>query len=751
MINATSHSTLTDTTHKPSNITQSHKHKSTQQLVDTLDQCQAVGNVKGAVNLVSKAQENNMATVGMYQQLLKTILAAPLDIDASALVAAWFYNSGLPSNIKTDLVLWHDVLKLGLRLASTYRKEDLRALVSTFTTTFDLATLEDQDSWGLLIRAYGMLQKKDRITALMSTLATEPQYAGMDRSFIQGAAALAYASARSHEQVDKLVESLMKDGKLDDKLLKKLIRIYGFNGDLAHTQHYINLCHQMYPKSGANTTMQLIAHRAALSNEYVTLIKSRGIQGLPLSPSTSTTLDDLHASWASLISTNQDKLNNVTRCNVMVEYLTLANRIDPVNFPISKAQQIVDEYMPAHDIKPNEATWMALLNGYATTTEFADDTKPNLRLDKALVVLSRMDEAGFHANQECFHALFTACLPHTPGKGYLFEHFFLASRLTSALQYRPHFDSRIFDLEQIMMTSKIRHDRTTIKQMLTCLGVTGRYWAMWKRWRLLKLTGIRRDMGLYQHIFSLASMDHKQSEFALSVTRNEMVREMNNDLIPWNTYVAMLDCAITAQMPDMATLIINDMRRKISITSADMYVPILRAYTSIPALTPQIPNLLKEIKSNQFEYTDPLWQLVMSHHLIHNDGMMQSIHHLFNDYTMQRLEKQGKIPIPVRPSAPPFPSAPYSATDMSMINMYLAALLDTQDVSLVFDVLRVLESETELIGLSRNVLGGVVKLAKQEKSNAELSWLVHHVLPRMSPQNCKSKKWIQHLQSSVPK
>jgi hypothetical protein len=125
-----------------------------QQLHDALAQCHSVGNVKGAVKLVTKAQENNMATVATYDQLLETILSAPLDVDSAAVVAAWFYlpQSTLPSDIKSNVELWHNVMKLGFRLASTHRREDLRVLVESFTSTFDLATLHNQDSWGLLLR-----------------------------------------------------------------------------------------------------------------------------------------------------------------------------------------------------------------------------------------------------------------------------------------------------------------------------------------------------------------------------------------------------------------------------------------------------------------------------------------------------------------------------------------------------------------------------------------------------------------------
>ncbi|KAI8099938.1 uncharacterized protein BX664DRAFT_382402 [Halteromyces radiatus] len=750
-----------------------HKQMSPQQILDTLSKYRSVGNIKGAFNLVRKAQENNTVTVAMYQQLLLTLLDSPLDIDISAFVASWFYSpqSPISDDIKKNEQLWHDVLKLGFRLGGTYRKEDLRVLVETFTKTFDVSTITDQQSLELLLRAYGILGKTDRISTLLSQLSTEPQYADLDRSSLASSGILAYASTGANQKVNELMQSLEKDEKLDQKLLQKLIRIYGFKGDLNLTQHYINICNQLYPDTTDHTTMQLIAHKAALSNSYFSLVKRCGTQGLPLKSISTPELDQLHASWNSLMAENKNKLFDITQCNVILEYLALANRIDPDEFPLSMAEQIVDEYMPAHDLKPNEMTWKTLLNAYATTSEFKYDAKHNIRLDKTLVVLSRMDEAGYHADQSCFHALFKACRPYLPGKGYIFDHFFLASKLTSALRFTPSLDHRIFELEKIMMSSKIPHDRTTIKLMLTCLGVTGQYQAMWNRWKLLKSSGLQRDMGLYQHVFSLASMDSEQSQYALAVTRNELGREIDHERIPWDTYVAMLDCAITAQMPDMATMIIDQMRQRYiskalpttiannnnddTMKKSDLYAPLLRAYTSIPTLAPEVPKLLKEMETNQVPYNNPIWQYVMSHHLLHDDSgaTMQNIQRTFNSFTMQRFEQQAKIPIPVRESSPivPFPSGPYSANDMAMINMYIAALIDAQDVSLVFDVLRTLENQTSSFGLSRETIRGVVKLAKQEKSNVELSWLVHQVLPRVPSKNAEFRQWVDHLQQSVPK
>ncbi|KAI9301480.1 hypothetical protein BJ944DRAFT_168987 [Cunninghamella echinulata] len=734
---------------------------SEQQIMETLLQYQSIGNVKGAVNLVRKAQDSNKATHRMYQTLLQSLLDAPLDIDTSAFVAAWFYSpqNTLPKDIKEDMTIWHNVLKLGFRLGSTYRKEDLRVLIETFVNTFDLNTMVDQTSWELLIRGYGILKKQDMITMHFTRILNEPQYSHFQRASLEFQTALAYVTSGAHNEVTALVESLKNNGRLTANRLQLIIRTYGFEGDLKRTQHYIDLCKKMYP-SVNHDTVQLIVHKTALHKQYQKLINTRGVQGLPLKPTSSAYLDTLHTSWENILENQGGNIKDTMQCNLILEYLTTANRIDPERFPLERAEKLINEYMPSNNIKPNQMTWTVLLKGYSSSSEYNNDQqRHNVRLDKALQLLARMQGEGFHADQSCFHSLYKACLPSIPGKGYLFDYFYLASQLTSTLRYKPILDHRIFELEKIMLDAKIPHDRTTIKTLLTCFGVTGKYKAMWNRWNLLKISGVQRDMGLYQHIFTLASMDPEQSQYALSVTRSELGREANHDRIPWNTYVAMLDCAITAQMPDMATLIIQQMKKQFWTPQHDIttnnYLPLFRAYATIPSLSSEVRGLLQEITEKRIPFNDTMWQYLMSHHILHDDTetSKQNIQRTFNNFTMQRFEHQGKIPIPVRETSPivPFPSGPYTASDMSIINMYMASLLDAQDVSLVFDVLKVLNDETDKIGLSRETIKGIINLAKQEKSNTELSWLVHHVLPKVPHKNYEFKQWINHLQQTIPK
>ncbi|CAO3648936.1 unnamed protein product [Cunninghamella blakesleeana] len=729
------------------------------QILETLTQYQSVGNVKGAVKLVRRAQEHNKATLPMYQILLKTLMEAPLDIENTVTVTSWFYSPefNLPNEIKGNMEIWHDVLKLGYRLGSTSRKDDLKILINTFVNTFDLDSMTDQTSWELLIRGFGITKDPTMINFYLKRLLNDPQYSHFDKSSLTFKAALAYIPSGCHKKVDDLAESLISQNQFDAYRIQLIIRAYAFTGDLKKTQKYIDICNKIHPKVN-NDTMYLIAHKVALHKQYEKLVQTRGYRGLPLKPASSPELDELHQSWEHTLKNLSGKIEDVIQCNIILEYLTIANRIDSKQYPLELAEKFINEYMPGNDVKPNLLTWMLLLKGYSTTSEY-ENCEDNVRLDRALTVLARMQGEGYHANQTSFHSLYRACLPLIPGKGYVFDYFNSASDFKSTLKFKPKLDHRIFELEKIMLDAKIPHDRTTIKLMLTSFGVTGKYTAMWNRWNLLKMVGVKRDMGLYQHIFTLASMDPEQSQYALAVTRSELGREPNHNKIPWDTYVAILECAITAQMPDMATLIIQQMKNQYwkdnTKLNANHYSPLLKAYTAIPSLSSEVDGLLKEMSINEITYNNTIWQHLMSHHILHDNSETsnQNIQQLFNSFTMQQFEKQGRIPIPVRETSPtvPFPSGPYSAADMAIINMYIASLLDSEDVSLVFDVLKTLNDESDSIGLSRDVTKGIVDLAKQEKSNTELSWLVHNLLPKVSQQNAEYKRWLNYLQETIPK
>lgn len=125
-----------------------------QSLFDTLEECKSTGNLKGAIRAVQQAQEKGLATPKLYLALVDMLRDSPFDVHECATVAHWFYSpdSKLPLDVLEDMSIWKSVLKLGFRFGSTYRSEDLRALVDRFTEIFDLTTMDDQTAWELLMR-----------------------------------------------------------------------------------------------------------------------------------------------------------------------------------------------------------------------------------------------------------------------------------------------------------------------------------------------------------------------------------------------------------------------------------------------------------------------------------------------------------------------------------------------------------------------------------------------------------------------
>jgi hypothetical protein len=123
-------------------------------LSDNLQEFKNTGNLKAAIKAIQVANESGKATPASYLELINLLRDSPFDVDACATVAHWFYSpdSSIPSEALHDIELWKDVLKLGFRFGSTYRLEDLRALVDRFAEIFDLTTLNDQTAWELLMR-----------------------------------------------------------------------------------------------------------------------------------------------------------------------------------------------------------------------------------------------------------------------------------------------------------------------------------------------------------------------------------------------------------------------------------------------------------------------------------------------------------------------------------------------------------------------------------------------------------------------
>lgn len=594
------------------------------------------------------------------------------------------------------------------------------------------------------------MNKKDAISACIK----KNEGIETDQAFFYSSALLSYAATNSHDKVENLLDMLQKQDNLSRHTLLKLIRCYGFKGDIENASKYTEMCNTLYPDQICDKTMLLITHKIALQKMSERLAEVRGARGLTLKPTNSTQLDQLHASWDNLTKDmfiNKEKPVDITDCNVVLEYLTIANRIDPIQFPMEKAEEIFESYMPANYITPNDASHRIMLVGYATSQQYNDHHR-NIRLDKALEMVSKMQVAGLNTlNHPTFHSLFRACLPHRDGH-YYFDNF----RLNSLLPTRPYthnrfkLDPRLFEIEKIMLEAKLPHDRFTFTTLMTCLASGGQNKALRTRWRSLKVHGLRRDVGMYRLTFALASLNPTQSKRAIVVVRNEMNREIPKNRIDWDTYTAMLDCCTTAQMPFEAKDIIKDMRHSTELIyrnkthaddlakwpytdEPDFYLPMLRTAITVPGLDAN--QILNEMDKKNIKYNQGIWEAVLSKLAIEGDE--QGIRGLFNKYTMSRFENEGKIPVPIRESTPvvPFPTAPYNQLDMKFIDVYICSLLDSQDLSLVFDVLRTLNNQTDEIGISRQTLQGVVRLAKQEKSTDELKWLKEEILPKVTHQN----------------
>lgn len=123
-------------------------------LFETLEEFKVTGNLKGAIKTVQTAREQGLATPAVYLYLVDMLRDLPFDVQECATVVNWFYSdsSRLPLEVVENIDVWKSVLKLGFRFGSTYRAEDLRALVDRFTEIFDLTTMNDQIAWELLMR-----------------------------------------------------------------------------------------------------------------------------------------------------------------------------------------------------------------------------------------------------------------------------------------------------------------------------------------------------------------------------------------------------------------------------------------------------------------------------------------------------------------------------------------------------------------------------------------------------------------------
>ncbi|KAG1153320.1 hypothetical protein G6F37_010461 [Rhizopus arrhizus] len=737
---------------------------SQKELVSIMEQCKSTGDVREAIKTVQNAERFGLATVEIYQQLFDLLRTAPFDSEYYAVVAHWFYSdeSSVSIPILNNLSIWTNVLRVAFHFGDTHRKEDLRALLEKFSERFDIDKL-DQESWQLLIRGWGILGDEERLLACVENVENKVK----DKGTFYENALIAFATAGCDEKAKQVLLFLKKENLLSPNVLDRLTRTYAFNGDLELTTHYKNMKDELYPEND-DKTMLLIAHKAALGKLVNGLTKRRGPRGLSLQPKELNEVNDLHASWEALTRNmfKNNQLTDVTDCNVILGYLTLANRISPQDYPMEKAEDLFNNYMPEHGIKPNEASHHIMMQGYARSQQYSSKDGRNIRLDKALELVAKAQEDGIKMlNHRTFHALFRACLPHRDGH-YYFDNFKLNSLLPSDAYRSFKLDPRVFDIEKIMLEAHLPHDRFTFSTLLTCLAAGKQFKAFNSRWNSFKIHGLFADVALYRHVFALSSLDSEQSKHALNSIKPDMERDITKRRMDFELYCAMLDCCVTAQLPQEAKEIMKNL--KIHLNLADekrkqgkkierwpnpddprVYSALLRTSTSIRGLNPN--PTIRAMKERGIEYNQDLWEILLSKYAIDNDH--KNLRRLFNKYTMFRFERAGHIPIPVRETSPtiPFPSAPYNRLDVQFINVYLSTLIDSQDISLLFDVLRTWTEQTSELNISRTTLAGVVKLAKQEGALQDLRWLSTELLPKVPRPNKQLKRLEQHVNHFIQK
>ncbi|KAI8145661.1 hypothetical protein BJV82DRAFT_576701 [Fennellomyces sp. T-0311] len=623
-------------------------------------------------------------------------------------------KSPLEKAVVKDLDVWYQALKLGLMHGTFPYSSDLSMMVAHLRKLHPLENIENTNVLCMVMRAYGVLNRPNEVAKCL-----ELAQKRTDDIHPVESAILAYGSCNANEQVDRLLATISTPS---ESLKKGVVRNYAFSGDVSRTRQHC----------GSDDTSLFLAYKNAISREYECQIHNA---------LASTSYYTVKFHWYNDLKTLDkafekdlkqrflDKSTgiDISQCNFIMSYLSKAHFIKPTAYPIARIEKFVREEMPARGVKPNGSTYSILLQTYSRSQEFQDTGYTNTRLDKALGLFQEMQQLeGLDFDmRSAFQNLYRACVPHRANY-YPFDYFLYASNPRIR---RIHLDKRFFDIEKIMLDSRIPYDKQSYMLALTCLAASGQYKAMWTRWRLIKQSGFRRDNSLYRHVFALASMDKEQAQYALSVIKEELVRELPQGKVDWKTYTAMLDCCITAQEPRVAKQIMTAMQES-NLTDPEStfyYRPMLRASTMIKGLESEAVKLFEEVKNKDIPYDTTLWKAAMYRAVSEGgDDRGQKIQQLFTKYTMDRFQKLGKIPIPIRERAPvvPFPSGPYSTFDMHMIDLYIASLVDSQDVSLALDVFKTLkEQQPGKLRLSGKTVGGFIQLAKREKSDEDLAWL----------------------------
>ncbi|KAI9262196.1 hypothetical protein BDA99DRAFT_510503 [Phascolomyces articulosus] len=740
--------TTTTTTHSTPLSTEEISRGTIQMLesIDTLLSCKNTRSAVRYFQTMHSTGNTSSLTSEEYIKLIRLVRQSN-DADLRSTVCRWFYHprdtSPLSTKIIEDENVWVEILKLGLKQGKSIHATDISMLVHQFTKTFQLQQVQNVNSLNILMRLYGVLNRPDSITQCLEVTLKHPNVNSIEAT---ENAIIGYAHCNQHTKVKDLLSTL--DGSKE--LYTKLVKSFAFRGDIAQTRYFIEQIKERF-NNDQDQGMLYLAFKVAIDHEFMRQVQQGYSTGNPVIFKWTERLRSLDASWESQLnplSSTTEAPKDVVQCNNILEYLSKAHIMNPEKYPMEILESFFREKMPASGVQPNEFTFTILLRTYSRSQQYNDQGMNNTRLDKALDLFQELQQQQFKLDiRAAFHALYSACIPHH-GQHYPFDYFSDVHVTQNEQHYkrRYYLDKRFFDIEKIMLDGRIRYDRQSLILALTCLGTSGQYRAMWNRWNLIKQSGLNRDSGLYRHVFALASMDKEQSQYALSVIKEELVRELPAKRVGWSTYVAMLNCCIRAQDPIVAKQILNTMPKAYDSPSTPLvnyynqpqargyYQPMLRACTMIPGLEAEADALFEQV---QTPFDQILWRAAM-YHAVQQGGenKSQKLQQLFTQYTMQRFEQSGKIPIPIRETAPvvPFPSGPYSPFDMQMINLYLASLVDCQEVSLALDVVKTLKDQQKAtispttsakLRLSGKTVKGFIELVKREQSDEDLKWLLN--------------------------
>ncbi|RUS21480.1 hypothetical protein BC937DRAFT_92597 [Endogone sp. FLAS-F59071] len=724
-----------------------------------------------------------------YSLLLEVAEVDTYNKDDVAKISKWFYDDSqtpLPADVLSDIEMWNRILKIALRLGSSVHKNALPLLAKGIERRFDAFAPENEETLCLLLKmpkTNGILKRVEKLEEYMRIMS---QSAGPSSLKLNETIVIAYAHAGLQKKADEILQKYIRNGYVPSTRLRyKLARNYAYHGNLLAVKEVMNDSTVLANISATSTddkypflSVLVLAHKLSLEKYLTTFALRFGTTGLNRQSSGfANKLQPLHDSWRELmtkISLSDAALIDIATYNRMVEYHILANRIDCKQFPMLSAEDVVKS-MEARGLQPDFGSFFNLIRGYARTREYDSlqlnvrlDLRRNMRLDKALQVLQRMENAGIDTkHQAIFQALFEACLPHT--EQYNFDNFYLSRKLSTPNQQFSKYrvpapagapvalfvDPRVFEIERIMLASKIPHDRITLKTLLTCLGVSGQYRALWRRWRDLQIEGVHRDAGLYQRVLALCSLDADQARYALTVVRLQMSRETPPIEASWGIYESLLDCCIASQDLVSAREIIGAIKKDIVCRSSQLhskactnnpqlYTPMVRACFSIRGLENEGLSLLEEARDRGVKFDNELWTEVMSY-LVCNGIDHAEVQRAFNTFTMLRFERTTKVPIPATENGPiiPFPSAPYTPTDTKIINLYLASLLRTQNLMILRAVLSTYAEQVQGLHIWRDTVRGLTHLALKEKSFDDVKWIVNEIAAKVAEKPYFYRKWLQ--------